>query len=209
MALGPWVREMLGRWEPHAADVYRGLFFSLDSFVDQLAQRVTPERVLEVGCGEGALMTRMARRWPDARLVGIDITPRLGRLFGGDPARVRFQQTTVQEFTAVEPATVDLVVICDVLHHVPPAEHTATLTACRAALRPGGLLVVKEWIRNASPIFWLGAASDRFISGDRVRFGNGDAWRQVFEVALGPGSLREEISLRPWRSNRAFVLRWG
>jgi SAM-dependent methyltransferase len=37
----------------------------------------TPGRVLDVGCGTGALLRQAAQRFPQARLVGIDPAPRM------------------------------------------------------------------------------------------------------------------------------------
>jgi SAM-dependent methyltransferase len=39
--------------------------------------RPTPQRILDVGCGTGALLRQAARRFPNARLVGIDPAPRM------------------------------------------------------------------------------------------------------------------------------------
>src|SRR5258708_9061783 len=35
-----------------------------------------PTRILEIGCGVGATCWRMARAWPQAQVVGVDISPR-------------------------------------------------------------------------------------------------------------------------------------
>ena len=40
-------------------------------------QGATPRRVLDIGCGTGALLRQAARRFPNARLVGIDPAPRM------------------------------------------------------------------------------------------------------------------------------------
>ncbi|GGU27445.1 class I SAM-dependent methyltransferase [Lentzea flava] len=39
---------------------------------------LAPATVLDIGCGTGALLARAARRWPDAKLIGVD--PGLGVL---------------------------------------------------------------------------------------------------------------------------------
>jgi 2-polyprenyl-6-hydroxyphenyl methylase/3-demethylubiquinone-9 3-methyltransferase len=206
MAIGARVRRMFGPLEPLIADCYRSLFFNVAAFARKIEQLTLPERVLEVGCGEGALATEMARLWPLAQIDGIDLTPRLGRLYRGERSRVRFQQISVQEFAAVDPGSVDLVVICDVMHHIPWHQHHEILRAAARALRANGVLVVKEWVRDGSGAYWLGYLSDRYITGDRIRYGTRDEWIQAFQDVFGMSSLRKEFSVAPWRCNRAFVL---
>ena len=206
MALGAQVRRLFGPVEPIVAECYRSIFMDMDAFTRQLRRRITPERVLEVGCGEGALTTRMARIWPHARIDGIDLTPRLGRLFSGDRSRVRFQRIPVQEYVAAEPGVADLVIIGDVMHHIPWEEHPGIFQASAQALRPGGTLIVKEWIRDGNPVYWLGYASDRYVSGERIRYGTRDEWLAAFRREFGPTALQGEFSIAPWSCNQAFVL---
>jgi 2-polyprenyl-6-hydroxyphenyl methylase/3-demethylubiquinone-9 3-methyltransferase len=200
------VRRLFGPLEPLIADFYRAIFFDVRVFARKLLRLGAPKRVLEVGCGEGALVEQMARLWPQARIVGIDVTPRLGRLCRAEASRVRFQQITVQEFAAAEPGAMDLVVLCDVLHHIPWDQHRGILLAAARALRPGGLLVIKDWMRDGSPGYWIGYFSDRYISGDRVRYGTRDEWVQVLQETFGRSSLRQEFTIAPHSCNHAFVL---
>jgi ubiquinone/menaquinone biosynthesis C-methylase UbiE len=47
----------------------------LDRFlrvIDETAEGIAPARVLDVGCGEGVVTERLARRLPDATIVGVD-----------------------------------------------------------------------------------------------------------------------------------------
>ena len=78
------------------------------------------------------------RVYPSARVTGIDITPRAGRLCRRDPHRVRFATATAAEFAAAHPGRFDLVLVCDVLHHIPWDAHTEFLRAAGRLLRPVG-----------------------------------------------------------------------
>lgn len=77
---------------------------------------------------------------------------------------------------------------------------------CHGAGQAWGAIVLKEWLRYATPIYWIGYASDRFVTGDRVQYQSRDEW--IAEVnALAPSwSVTSEMGLRPWNSNHAFVL---
>ncbi len=196
----------MGPLEPVVTDCYRLLFFDMAAFARELCHLSTPRRVLEVGCGEGALVTHLARLWPAARIDGIDLTSRLGRMYRGDRARVRFQRLAVEDFAAADPGGMDLVVLCDVLHHIPWDRHPGIFAAAARVLRPGGLVVVKEWVRDGNPAYWLGYFSDRYITGDRIRYGTREEWVQALRAAFGPSALQREFAIAPWSCNRAFVL---
>jgi len=47
----------------------------MDRLLTVLADAPKPERVLEVGCGEGMVLKAFAERWPDVALTGVDISP--------------------------------------------------------------------------------------------------------------------------------------
>ena len=199
---------MFGSHERWTTDAYRELYISVDGLAAQMRRWVPAAgRILEVGCGEGAVTGRLAEAYPDAKITAIDITPRLGRLYAGPPERVRFLQCIVQEIAAREPGRYDLVALCDVLHHVPLPARQDLLTAIRATLSPDGVFVFKEWERNTTPIHWLCHASDRWLTGDRVRYMTRGEIRQRLARSFGDAALVAEARLAPWRNNLAILVR--
>ena len=91
MPLGPVLRRALGPLEQPAAALYRSVFIDLDAFVAQVALWAgRPRSLLELGCGEGAVVDRLADTFPAASVTGIDITPRIGRLSRAADTRVAF-----------------------------------------------------------------------------------------------------------------------
>jgi SAM-dependent methyltransferase len=105
-------------------------------------------------------------------------------------------------------ASFDLVVTGDVLHHVPDPLLPEVWQALAALPRPGGWLVVKEWVVRRSPIYHLGWFSDRVITGDRIHYRSRDGWLAEMALHLLPQGYRvvDEWVLRPWATNHAFVL---
>jgi 2-polyprenyl-3-methyl-5-hydroxy-6-metoxy-1,4-benzoquinol methylase len=53
--------------------VVRRLMTAFERNVDELLDRAAPGSLLDVGCGEGVLVERWARRLDGARVVGIDL----------------------------------------------------------------------------------------------------------------------------------------
>jgi len=144
MRPGPLIRGLFGRYELAITETYRRLFVDLDDFTDRLQDWVPrPHRILGVGCGEGAMTERLSRAYPDATVTGIDITPRIGRLFRGDATRVRFFRKSVEDVARDEPASFDLVVLCDVVHHVPPLERQPLLPKLVALWPQGAVWLLK------------------------------------------------------------------
>lgn len=121
------------------------------------------EDILDVGCGTGLLLGRIAGRAPGVRLAGVDLTREMihqaharlgyeGRLAVANLNRLPFAD-----------AVFDAVTISSVLHYLPDAGCAFSETA--RVLRPGGRLVITAWDGStwrmralAKWLNWRGAA---------------------------------------------------
>jgi 2-polyprenyl-6-hydroxyphenyl methylase/3-demethylubiquinone-9 3-methyltransferase len=207
MSLGAMVRRSFGPYEPQIADLYRKIFIDLDAFVDQMRAWTDATRILEIGAGEGVVTERLLVRYPTARITAIDIAPSVGRLFRGDPSRVEFRQAPVDDVVATQPASFDLVILADVIHHVPVALRAGILVRARAALKPGGMMVFKDWTRRPTPIHLACALSDRLLTGDDVHYLNEAELRALARKTFGDDAIIAEGYVRPWKNNFAMLLR--
>ncbi|WP_409331345.1 trans-aconitate 2-methyltransferase [Trujillonella humicola] len=112
-------------------------------FTDLLARvgAVDPRVVVDLGCGEGALTASLGRRWPGARITGIDSSAEMlaAAARHAVPGRVGFVPGDAREWTAAEP--VDVLVTNAVLHWVPG--HEELLTRWAGQLAPGGWLALQ------------------------------------------------------------------
>ncbi|WP_019401807.1 MULTISPECIES: bifunctional 2-polyprenyl-6-hydroxyphenol methylase/3-demethylubiquinol 3-O-methyltransferase UbiG [unclassified Chelatococcus] len=105
-------------------------------------------RVLDVGCGTGALLALLVAIERIAEGVGCDVSaPALsfargaaGRLAGGE--RLRFDH--IETIDGVVDAPFDVVVMVDVLHHVPEAERQKVVAAAARRTAPGGVFIYKD-----------------------------------------------------------------
>jgi 2-polyprenyl-6-hydroxyphenyl methylase/3-demethylubiquinone-9 3-methyltransferase len=208
MPIGPIVRRAFGPFEQQVTAAYRAVFVDLDAYVDAVRAWVPDAReILEVGCGEGAVTERLAAVYPNARITAIDITPRVGRLYRGPADRVCFRQSPVQEVAAQEPGKFDLVMIADVMHHVPLGLRKDLLDAVRICLAPGGSMIFKEWERRQTPIHWITHALDRWVTGDRVSYLSRDEGRDLLAQSFDRSSFIEERRVAPWRNNIMTLVR--
>jgi SAM-dependent methyltransferase len=85
---------------------------------------ISPARILEIGCGGGYLAYLMKQRWPAAEVVATDLSPSsiagATALFG-QPGLSYF----AGELEVIPKAGYDLVVLVDVIEHVPTADRAA------------------------------------------------------------------------------------
>jgi SAM-dependent methyltransferase len=207
LGIGPLVRRAFGRHEPRIAAAYRGMFVDLDAFVASIRTHVpAPVRVLEIGCGEGAVTERLAAAFPGSVLTGIDVCAQPGRLYRGDRSHVRFLRTGAAELRASESTSYHLVIIADVLHHVPYAEWRQFLSTALTLLAESGTLILKDWVRKRTPAYLLGYLSDRLVTGDRIRYPGESELRLLAESAFGRDAIRSEFRVPPWNSNLALVI---
>lgn len=198
--LGPAVRTRLGRWEIPAADAYRSVFINLEDCAELVSSLWPARRILEVGCGDGSFAERLLDRFPDAEYVGIDISPEPGRLFRGDHARATFRSIDSASFRSEAPEPFDLVVVVDVIHHVPPAMRKDLLFDVQALTRVGGHFAVKEWEPTRTAGHFAAWAADRFITGDDIEHVPSAALRDMIDSWLGD-ELVVEARVPPRRNN--------
>lgn len=207
MGIGSRVRRLFGPYEPWISELWRSAFINLDAFAAQLLHWVPQaNKIVEIGCGEGAGTERLAEAYPDATIVAIDIASNLGRLYRGRTKGVSFRQITVQELARTHAAAFDLIVMCDVLHHIPPELRDEIMTATRSLLAPGGQFVFKDWERTATPIHWIAHASDRWLTGDDVHYPTRSEAETLLAGSFGSSSVRACAEVRPWRNNFALLL---
>ena len=77
-----------------------------------------PEQILEIGCGIGYICARMKKKWPKARVVGIDISSDSVK-----KAKERFSSMDIEfiqgNITDVNPeGKFDFIVLMDVYEHI-------------------------------------------------------------------------------------------
>jgi SAM-dependent methyltransferase len=110
------------------------------------ADRLSAAALLDFGCGTGELLQCLRRHDFPGELRGCDVSAGMlaeaaRRWRDGPPPALHVVGTGDLPFA---PASLDLVTVCCVLHHIPPAEHAAVFARLARLLKPAGRLVVFE-----------------------------------------------------------------
>jgi len=101
------------------------------------------DRILDVGCGTGVLLERLARMYPESLLTGVDPAPEmLAAARGRLPDRVELREGWAERLPC-EDASFDLVVSCNMFHYI--RRPLAALDEMARVLRDGGKLVITDW----------------------------------------------------------------
>lgn len=116
-------------------------------------------RVLELGCGIGTLTGLLAERLPNGHLVAMDLSPESiahARSFFIGRTNVELRVADVVSDPLGGPY--DLIVLPDILEHIPLVRHNELFQHLREALQPNGRILVhspdpfySEWLRKNRP----------------------------------------------------------
>ena len=104
--------------------------------------------VADLGCGPGTSAIELARRRPDARVIGLDVARRMAdaahrraRAGGFPPGRLDVALADAARLP-FRSGSIDIVTGHSFLYQVP--DRAATLAEARRVLRPGGRLILME-----------------------------------------------------------------
>jgi ubiquinone/menaquinone biosynthesis C-methylase UbiE len=136
-------QSVLSSLESHILPLVPGL-------TDQLAKGI---RVLDVGCGSGRIMNRLAELYPNSQFTGIDLSPEAIA-----SARVEASQKGLQNLEFIildlsnfdetaEPATFDVITTFDAIHD--QGRPLNVLTGIHRALKADGVYLMQD-IRASS-----------------------------------------------------------
>jgi 2-polyprenyl-6-hydroxyphenyl methylase/3-demethylubiquinone-9 3-methyltransferase len=151
-------------WDP--AGKFKPLHMLNPCRLDYIVDQVTAEfgrdpkarrplaglRLLDIGCGGGLLSEPMARLGAD--VVGVDAAPGnipVAELHAARSGLAIDYRHGTAEALAAAGESFDVVLNMEVVEHVP--DPAAYLAACRALLRPGGMMICSTINRN--PKSWL------------------------------------------------------
>ena len=125
-------------------------------FIDRMltfSQTNAPQKVLDVGCGIGGTSRYIAKKFPEAEVTGITISPeqqRRATQLAGERGvnNAKFELCDALDMK-YEDNTFDLVWACESGEHMPDKEKY--IQEMTRVLKPGGRVVVATWCQRDGP----------------------------------------------------------
>ncbi|MEW6265007.1 MAG: methyltransferase domain-containing protein [Thermodesulfobacteriota bacterium] len=128
-----------------------------------------PARILDIGCGIGVYERELLERWPEAEIVGLDLSAHNLKIAAGWERRGRYVRADAEQLPFGD-ASVDLAIALEVMEHFLNPRRVAA--ECARVLKPGGVLIAA--VPLAPPLPFLNAVSalaTRFIGSKTVTDG--------------------------------------
>jgi hypothetical protein len=211
MALGPSIKRFLGpRLARQAGEYYRAIYVDLAKVAAALALVIPRDaHVLDVGGGDGQPINHLLSVRPDLTITTLDPAPAVGQWIDAryNDRVKRFARTSLAEFVADPHAYADVILIADVMHHIPKYARHEFLDSVRVLLdRVPSLHII---VKDVEPGNWralLGLWSDRYVTGDRnVSLISRDSLTRLIEEELGSLHCKETDLFKMDGPNYAIV----
>lgn len=158
--------------------------------------------VLDIGCGAGWAIARLAEEFPKSRFVGVDAEPNAVEmaktLLAFRHLHARAEARLVRGEELEYEAEFDVATMFLVLHSIPPKHRATALRHAHGALKRDGLLLVYEEALPETPNEYRGQR--RFTVLDQWLEGT---WGHEF---LRPGELRALLEENGFRVERELAL---
>jgi cyclopropane fatty-acyl-phospholipid synthase-like methyltransferase len=184
------------------------VFVDLEKVAEEMGSLADQARVLDVGGGDGALLNLLLERSPNATVTLVDASPGVGgqispcyrdrvNILGG---------TTLADYAASNPEPPDVVLVSDVMHHVPPSERLGFFTDLKRVLRGSPFVLIFKDMEPGHFRTTLGGWADRYISGDRkVEFISGKATTALVKQVFSGVQCRETALFVRDRPNYCLI----
>ncbi|MXX86277.1 MAG: methyltransferase domain-containing protein [Acidobacteria bacterium] len=188
-----------GDWDPAQYDRFRD--FRLRPALE-LLDRVCITRaslVYDLGCGAGTITRIVADRFPGARVVGLDRSPRMLAKARAEPSRVEWVHGNIADWEPEQAP--DLIFSNAALHWLE--DHQALLPRLLDYLAPGGCLAVQMPLSHAQPSHVLmcetlanGGVGGAPLGDETVAAAAGRDWvldSDTYYDLLAPGASEVDI----------------
>ncbi|MGD9722633.1 MAG: class I SAM-dependent methyltransferase [Pirellulales bacterium] len=121
--------------------------------------------VIDLGCGPGTILLRLARNRPDLNLTGIDIDQSMLSISRRRLPQARLLRASI-DVVPIEEKTADVVFSSMVFHHLPRQVKEGAFREAKRILKPGGLFLLCDFSQPVNRLgAWFAVLFGKFESG--------------------------------------------
>ncbi len=120
------------------------------------------KKVLEAGCGTGAIGKRLLRKFKNLNVVGVDISPNMVRLANDGTRSYKAINGNLEDEKLFAVGYFDAILCGFILHHFPSCKKI--VSNCARWLKKGGYIVIAE-PNGSSPVNKLSKAARHGLEG--------------------------------------------
>jgi ubiquinone/menaquinone biosynthesis C-methylase UbiE len=147
LALMRWLESAPKRYDTGMKLITLGRVDRIRDAMVEASGAAPGKRILEIGCGTGAVTERLVRR--GSLVTSVDCNPEMierakNRLASAGPGEVEWIERTAAEIDRLPKAAFDAVVAAFSLSEMPQSERAFVLREAFERLRPGGALAVAD-----------------------------------------------------------------
>jgi SAM-dependent methyltransferase len=180
-------------------------------------------RVLDFGSGSGASSMVLARMFPEAKIVGVELVPEFVELarhraaFYGVEGRVSFQRSPDSNSLPPQIGDFDYIILSAVYEHLLPSERQAILALLWSHLKRGGVIFLDQtpyrWFpieKHTTGLPLINYLPDRLTLYCSRRFSrrvSPDAsWPELLRKGIRGGTTREIMTILNREGRKAELL---
>ncbi len=135
----------LAHEENGAIYIFRHLFWGIEhlsyiNFVIEETLKIPFENLLDVGCGEGRIISDLVKRKPNADYHGIDVSDRAIKFAQAFNTKGEFYTHDITKENLNK--EFDVIVSCEVIEHIEPAKVPDYIKNIAVSLKSGGHLII-------------------------------------------------------------------
>lgn len=110
------------------------------AYASRLLAKKKISRILDFGCGAGRSLAYLAKYFPDAAIVGFDLSEDSLSI-----AKARYPDAACySNWVSLSDMRFDLIFAANVFHHIPPSSQLPELIKCRDVMATHGEMIVFE-----------------------------------------------------------------
>ncbi|MEM9947988.1 MAG: class I SAM-dependent methyltransferase [Cyanobacteria bacterium P01_D01_bin.36] len=191
-------QQLFDRWAPFYDSLFPSVFYqAIHKRLLDYAELPNQARVLDIGCGTGRLLNRLAAKYPDLYGTGLDFSAemlRQARRSNRHRPRLIFVQGDAIPLRFVEDQFDAVFNTISFLHYAEPER---VLAEIYRVLRPGGMFYLADPMDPALTAIWH-SEMNIYSRGQRQQMGMQVGLECIgHQYLLGPGQLILTIFGKP------------